>query len=475
MNLTDLPDNPPSLLRLRPELPLIRRVLYLGTFVMLAMVTQFLVNAADNMMVGRLEAAEATASQAALGLGMPLFWAIGGFFSAISFGTQAMTARRYAEGRSIRAGQVLFNSICVAICAGLLGSVIGYFVTPSAVDFLAEASTRQRELATNYTQIRSLGIASLVLTFSYKSFFDGIGRTYVHLVAALSMNAMNIGLNYILIYGSPAWGVPQLGLEGAALASTISTYFGAGIMIAVSFRRKYRRRFLFYRLQHFDTSVIRTIVRLMLPSGSASVILMTGFLLFMKIVGKLDAAAGADTNTFSAATAAIMTTAALCFMPLLAFGTATATAVSQSLGAGKPNLAARYGWESVRLGLLGIVAVGAVFWIFPGEIISVWAPMDPAVAEAGASSLRLVATCLPMMVVGLILSQALYGAGANLYVMVAEGFLHVGVLVPLSWLLGLHLGYGMEGVWMAAVIYVNCLGIAMGAKFLRRGWRTIRI
>ena len=72
MNLTDLPDDPPRLLSL-PELPLVRRVLYLGVFVMLAMVTQYMVNAADTLMVARLpDTAEATAGQAALGLGLPL-------------------------------------------------------------------------------------------------------------------------------------------------------------------------------------------------------------------------------------------------------------------------------------------------------------------------------------------------------------------------------------------------------------------
>ena len=60
-------------------------------------------------------------------------------------------------------------------------------------------------------------------------------------------------------------------------------------------------------------------------------------------------------NTYSAATKILMDVAAVCFMPLLAFGTATATAVAQSLGASKPNLAARYAWDSVRVGMLAMI------------------------------------------------------------------------------------------------------------------------
>jgi Na+-driven multidrug efflux pump len=80
-----------------------------------------------------------------------------------------------------------------------------------------------------------------------------------------------------------------------------------------------------------------------------------------------------------------------------------------------------------------------------------------------------------MLVVSLILSQSLYGAGANVYVMVAEGLLHFGCLVPLSWLLGPYLGFGLEGIWTAALIYVYGLGFAMGGKFLAKGWRTIKL
>jgi MATE family multidrug resistance protein len=475
VELTDLPDDPPRLLTLVPEPALVRRILYLGGFVMLAMVSQYMVNAADNLMVGRLDPEQATASQAALGVGLPLYWAVGGFFAAVSYGTQAMTARRFAEKNEDRAGQVLFNSLAVAVVAGILGVCIGYFLSPFAVEYLAEASAEQKRLATSYVQLRALGIGAMVVTFSYKAFFDGIGRTYVHLIAALFMNFFNLGLNYLLIFGNESLEIPQLGLDGAGWASMIATWMGMVIMIAVSFRPRYGKRFRFYRPKHLDWKVAGNILRLMLPSGSASLILMGGFLMFMKFVGQIDAATPGGANTYSAATKALMDTGAMCFMPLLALGTATATAVSQSLGAGKPNLAARYGWSTVRMCLWVIGIVMVVLWIFPEEIIALWSPRDPAVPAAAATSVRLVVTSLPMMVVGLILSQALYGAGANLYVMIAEGLLHLGVLVPLSWLLGPKLGFGLEGVWAAAVVYVYGLGLAMGIKFLGRGWRKIQL
>ncbi len=475
MELTDLPDEPTRIWRLFPDWVRVRRVMYMGLFVILAMVTQYMVNAADTMMVGRLADPElATASQAALGLGMPLFWAVGGFFSAVSYGTQAITARRYAERNDEATGQVLFNSLTAAVICGLLGSAIGWFSAPAAVDYFAEASAAQQALGTEYVQIRSIGIIGMVLTFSYKAFFDGIGRTYVHLVAALAMNLFNIALNYVLIFGVESWGIESMELAGAAWASTISTFLGLGIMGLISLRGSYRKRFRFYRVRNLDLRVTGRIIKLLLPSGSATVILMTGFLLFMKFVGQIDAEAGGG-NTYSAATKAVMDTAAFCFMPLLALGTATATAVSQALGAKKPNLAASYGWETVRLCAWGMLGVAISFWIFPHEVLSFWSPNDASVVEAGVTPLRLVGLSLPLMAAGLVLSQALYGAGANTYVMVAEGLLHFALFVPLAWLLGPKLQYGIDGIWTAAVIYVVGLGLVMGGKFATKGWRSIRL
>ena len=447
----------------------------LGAWVILAMITQFFVNYFDTLMVGRLEGPVATASQAALGLGMPVFWGVGGFFAAVGVGTQAITARRYAEQEYVKAGQVLFNGLVIAVIAGVGGSILGHVATPTAIGFLATASEEQQRLGIEYTQFRMMGVAGMVITFAYKAFFDGIGRTYVHLWAALAMNVFNIVLNYLLIFGNDTLGIARLELAGAGIASVISTYLGLAIMVGVSAGPTNLKTFSFYHLRHWNAKLCRQIIRLMIPSGSATIILMAGFALFMRFVGESDALVGDASNTNTAATKAIMDTTALCFMPLIAFGTATATCVSQSLGAGKPNLAARYGWESVRVGVFAMFVVGAVFLIIPQHIIWVLAPNDPAVPAAAATSLRIVTAALPLMAVGLILAQALYGAGANVYVAVAELILHFGFLVPATWLLGPKLGYGLEGVWTAAAIYAALLGVAMGTKFLGRGWRHIRL
>jgi len=472
--LTSLSDDPPKLFKLGLEMPLVRRVVRLGVWVVLAMVTQYLVNVADNAMVGRLEGDEATASQAALGVAMPFFWAFGGFFAAVGAGTQAITGRRYAESDYRGAGKVLFNALCIAVVAGIVGSLLGYWASPVGLRYLAEGGGAQEAMAIDYAEIRMVGVAGMVVTFAYKAFFDGIGRTYVHLWAALSMNVFNIILNYFFIYGNETLGIPRMALHGAGWASVISTYLGLLIIALAATRSHYRIKYVVWRLRHFDPKIMVRIVKLMIPSGIATVVLMAGFALFMRFVGIIDMQEGTG-NVYGAATKAIMDIAGVCFMPLIAFGTATATCVSQSLGANKPNLAARYGWEASRLGVLAMLVMGVLFVAFPEPIIALVSPNDPRVAILGATSLRIITLGLPLMAVGLVLSQALFGAGANVFVAIAELVLHFGLFVPGAWLLGPTLGYGMEGAWVAATLYVSAMGVVMGAKFLSHGWRKIEL
>ena len=83
--------------------------------------------------------------------------------------------------------------------------------------------------------------------------------------------------------------------------------------------------------------------------------------------------------------------------------------------------------------------------------------------------------CTPFIATGMILTQALFGAGNTKFVMVAELILHFTCLVPLAWLLGLVFHFGLVGIWSAAVSYVVLLASVMTWKFSRGDWKAIRI
>src|SRR5688572_2642154 len=117
-------------MQLRIDSALAKRIIALAGPVVLAMVSQALINQVDHIIIGRLPTEESKPGQAALGPALNLFWLVGGFLSAISVGTQALTARRVGEQEHERAGQVMFNSVLVALCTSVIASIAGWFAAP---------------------------------------------------------------------------------------------------------------------------------------------------------------------------------------------------------------------------------------------------------------------------------------------------------------------------------------------------------
>ena len=177
-------------------------------------------------------------------------------------------------------------------------------------------------------------------------------------------------------------------------------------------------------------------------------------------------------SIYAAATKVIMDAMSIAFMTCIAAGTATATLVSQSLGAGRPDLAERFGWESVRIGIYIMGIFGLFTLVVPETVIGIFSK-DLAVIEAGRSSLQLMALSTIFISTSLILAQALYGAGNTKFVMKVELILHLTCLVPLAYVLGLTLGFGLVGIWASALIYLVLMAAIMAWKFAGGDWKTI--
>lgn len=453
---------------------LLGRISWLGLPVIFGMLTQTAVNQIDSVMVGRLPEKVAVAGTAALGPSLLLLWFFGGFLSAISVGTQAVTARRFGEGDVRGAGRVLTNSAVVALLASVVMTVVALLVVEPFFHYISH-DPAVREAGVAYSRVRMLGIFSMAMMASYKAFYDGIGQVFVHATIALVMNIVNAVLNWALIFGH--LGFPALGVEGAGWASVISSVTGLVIMVGWSLRARDRRRFRVYNPKNLDLGVAGTVSRLSFFSGLATMFVMTGFGLFYAIVGKIDELQNQPGVNVSAASI-IINIMMLVFMTCIAFGTSTATLVSQSLGARNPNLAERYGWQSVKIIVLVMAVLGAITVAFPETLLRIYLPAegsDEALKEAviaiGAPSLRFCGFLAPVAAAALVLTQALYGAGKSLYVMVVELFLHFFCLVPLAYLLAVTADLGLMGCWYAAGVYGVALAIAMGVKFSSGGWK----
>jgi MATE family multidrug resistance protein len=454
---------------------LLRRIVMLGWPVIVGMLTQTLINQVDGMFIGRLPEDQAVPGHAAMGPSLILLWAFGGFLSAISVGTQALTARRLGEGDALGAGKVLTNSALIALVSAVAATILAIATVPYLFPLMHD-DPQVQQIGISFCRIRFLGILPMVLTASMKSFYDGIGRTHVHMIVAIVMNVVNLTLCYFLVFGK--FGAPNLGVNGAGWAAVLSGAVGAAMMIVYTLKPDDRAKFKVYHLSNLDGAVAKSLTVLSVFSGFATVVVMTGFALFLKIPAYLDHQQGAP-GTNAAAAWDVITIMMIVFMTCIAFGTSTATLVAQSLGAKKPDLASRYGWQSVLLMAGVMTLVGAAVFAFPEELMRLFLPKedgkvellkDAAVALA-LPSLRFSGIIAPIAAAALVLTQALYGAGESRFVAIAEFTLHFFCLVPLAFVLAVVFELGLVGCWYATAIYGLLLLAATAWRFAAGAWK----
>ncbi|UQA55135.1 MATE family efflux transporter [Polyangium aurulentum] len=458
-----------------------RAILRLALPTVGAMLTQSIVNEIDIVFFARLPQPESSNAQAALLPSLIILWLFGGSLSAISVGTQAFVGRRFAEKGYHDAGAVLTNAAFFSVLAGIVFSIIGYAATPAILGAMIK-NEGARAAAEEYLRWRLLGVTSMVTTFAFKAFFDGIGKTHIHLVSAVVMNALNIVLCWLLIFGNAALGIPKMGIAGAGIAGVASTYLGLAIMLGYAVLPSYRSRYRPFTWANLDRGLTWSVLKLSIPSSVATIAVMTGFALFAAIAGKLDqidAAAAASTGAAiepvnGAATTVIVGILKLTFTACLAFGTSTATLVAQSLGEKRGDRAEVFGWTSVRLGLVIFGLVGFLEAAFAPQVLA-FVTHSEMVQNAALMPMRVMGICTPVIAVGMILTQALFGAGNTRFVMIVELILHFTCLVPLAWVLGITLGFGLIGIWAAGVVYVALLAGVMSWKFKLGDWKHIAL
>jgi MATE family multidrug resistance protein len=455
-------------------------ILRLAIPTVLAMLSQSIVNEIDVIYFSRLPCPDSSNGQAALLPSLILVWLFGGSLSAISVGTQALVARRYAEGHREAAGAVLTNAVGFCVAAGVIFSAVGIVSLPWLVRSMI-AVPEVQNVALAYTRWRLLGVVSMAATMAIKAFFDGIGKTHVHLMAAIVMNVANVILCWVFIFGH--LGAPRMGATGAGVSAFIATWIG--LLMMIGFAALTREEYHPMRWGNFSRSSISALLRLSVPAAAATVVMMVGFGLFARTAGQLDV--GTDTSPVvlgrcggveavnSAANTDITETLKLTFTACMAFGTATATLIGQALGRRRPDEAQKWGWASVRLGIVLFGIVGLLEGvIFTGPIVA-FLSNSPGVRAAAMFPMRIMGIVTPVVAVAMILSEALFGAGNTKFVALAQFMLVFGCLVPGAYLLGIVLHMSLGGVWIAAVAYSCLAAIVMSLKFAGGSWKQIKL
>jgi Na+-driven multidrug efflux pump len=197
------------------------------------------------------------------------------------------------------------------------------------------------------------------------------------------------------------------------------------------------------------------------------VLVHIGFAVFLKIMGMAGTPELAATNI-------VIAIASLAWMPGYGFGIAAAALVGQSLGAGKPEDAEHYAWESVKIGVLVMGFLGILFFLIPEPFMWIFSD-DADVIRHGSRALRILAVIQFIDAFGIILSESLEGAGMVRFVMVSEILVNWLYFMPLAYILVLYFNMGITGGWLSLAGYILIFAILMVYKFREGSWKQVKV
>jgi MATE family multidrug resistance protein len=414
---------------------------------------------ADSVIVGRLGAAPL----AAVGLGGNWIWTLACFFVGTSMAVQTFVAQRHGAGRDRECGAWSWQGLASNVPLAALASIAIVLGADGIVELLAPTE-ELAPLATGYMRARALGITGLTAAVSISSFFRGIGDVRTPLYATLIANAINLVLDFGLVFG--LWGLPQLGVVGAGIATSIAEWVYCGVVAFVFLRPAVSQRFdTRWRAPRLDE--IRRLWHTGIPIGGQWILEMLSYAIFVTFVARMGAAEMAASHAY-------IQLLSLSFMQASGIGTAAATLVGRAIGAGRPERVERSFRSATLLGGLLGAMIALLFVLVPDTLVGIFSD-DPKVLAFARPLLLIGAAYQLLDAIGIVTDGALRGAGDTRWPFAVRCGLSWLVFLPVAWVLAFPFGGGLTGAWLGGLAHILLLTSALVWRFRSQAWRRIRI
>lgn len=326
------------------------------------------------------------------------------------------------------------------------------------------------DLEALYFQTVAFGAGAEVIAAALSALFTGLGRNRVVMVVDSSASLMNAVLDYGWIFGH--FGLPALGIEGAAWATVVSLWFRVAAYAAWMMLPRYRRPYQLWTGRRFNAAIMRRLLRYGGPNGLQLLVDVAGFTVFLLLVGTLGPQAmAATTLAFNVNT--------LAFVPMLGLGIALTTIVGQQLGRNNPDLAAQATWTSLWMAEVYMGAMAAVYVLLPDLLLMGHAAgtSPEQFGQLRATTvvlLRFVAAYCLFDALNVVFVSALKGAGDTRFILTALLVISPPPLVVV-WV-GIHYrDWGLLSCWVVVTVWVCALGLAYCGRFLQGRWRRMRV
>ncbi|RYY86312.1 MAG: MATE family efflux transporter [Chitinophagaceae bacterium] len=385
--------------------------------------------------------------------------AIGGSMAAT-----ALVARRVGEKNPAQAAETAMQVILIGVAVMLVVSVVGLLLAPNILGMMG-AEPETIRIGTPYIRIMMGSSTFIALLFLINGIFRGAGDASIAMKSLTLANICNIILCPVLIRGIGPF--PELGLAGAALATSIGRGIGVGYQFWHLFNGRGVVKLTAAKVRA-KWDMIKTVLSVAWPATLQFVIASCSWVFLAKLV--------AETGGHNASAGYQIAIRLVVFFILPAWGisNAAATLVGQNLGAKNPDRAEAAVWKTVKYNMIFMASVSLIFLLATRPLIGFFTK-DAAVAEIGVESLRIISAGYVFYGMGMVLVNAFNGAGDTKTPTIINFFGFWLFQIPFAYLLAKPLGMGPTGVFIAIPVAETAINFVALAMFRRGKWKTIKV
>ena len=441
------------------KIPLRRAVFLLAVPMVLELVLESTFAVADIWFVARLGAS----AVATVGLTETYLFLLYSIAMGLAMAVTAVVARRVGEDRREEAAVSAVQAIWIALLASVPFAVAGIAWAPELLALMG-ADAWTLEHGVGYMQWALGSNVVIMLLFVINAIYRGAGDAAIAMRVLLTANALNIILDPIMIFGFGP--IPAMGVEGAAIATTIGRGTGVLMQLWILFRGGKHIRVLSSQLA-WHGATAWNIFRTSLGGIGQMIIGMTSWIFLVRILASMGAEAVAG------ATIALRTLMFV-MMPAWGMSNAAATLVGQNLGAAQPERAEASVWHIGWYNMAYLVGVSVLFYFFHDAIVALFSS-DARVIEVGGQWLRIISYSMFVYGWWMVAVQAFNGAGDTATPTWINLVFFWMVQIPLAWWLALHLDWGSEGVFWAVFFSETGVGLFTLWLFSRGRWKTAQV
>ncbi|MBD2756120.1 MATE family efflux transporter [Spirosoma validum] len=436
-----------------------RAIFLLSVPMILEMVMESLFAVVDVFFVAKI----GTQAIATVGLTESVLTIVYSIAIGLSTAATALVSRRVGEDNhreaSRTAGQVILVSLMLAILMGIPGFLF-------AEDILRLMGGDER-LITNgvgFTRMIFASSPAIILLYTLSGCLRGSGDASVAMRSLWLANGVNIVLCPVFIFGLGPF--PELGVMGSAVATTLGRTIGVLYQLYALTRTKGAIQVIHTDITP-DTGIVRNLLSLAVGGTSQFLVGSASWIFLTRILSTYgsDVVAG-----YTIAIRIIVFT----ILPSWGLANAAATLVGQNLGAGQPERAETSAWRAAFCNMLFLAAVGVGFFLGATPIVGLF-DNNAGVVDVAVQCLRVFCLGYLFMAYGMVLSQALNGAGDTKTPTIINIVCFWAVEIPLAYTLAHLLEWGPPGVFWSVAISETLLAIIAVFVFRRGHWKTVQV